>query len=96
METVDLGEFENTQLIPHLSFTYTPATSADVTPQVVRSTVEDGGVRVVVHLQNFGSQPVTVAISEDRSAASAGFQVPASERVGDPHSPTSDAPPQLM
>lgn len=66
METVSLGEFEDAQLLPHLSYKYTPAlASADVATHETKQAMEDGAVRLVVHLQNFGSQPVEVTISED-------------------------------
>jgi hypothetical protein len=66
MGTVDLGEFEDAQLLPRLSYRYDPpGASADVATHETRQVMEDGAVRLVVHLQNFGAQAVRVTILEE-------------------------------
>lgn len=60
MRTLYLGEFENANLIPKLTFEYEPDEPSDIDYIEDRRIMRDGAVRMRLHFQNFSAQTVTV------------------------------------
>ncbi|QCN84555.1 hypothetical protein DDJ31_05800 [Streptomyces griseoviridis] len=64
MERVDIGEYESGDLVPELVIECKADVPGNVSWTVSRHSMDDGAVRLLVFIQNYGSQAETVHIRQ--------------------------------
>ena len=62
MKRIDLGEYESKAHAPKLSYSYMPNEPDSVGTSPVFVPLPHGGLRLTLHIQNYGDQPITVQV----------------------------------
>ena len=64
MQRLDLGEYESAELIPRLIYKLTPDEPESLAANEVIIEQQGGGLRLALHLENYGDHAITVRVLE--------------------------------